>query len=122
MMVNTIEKYNSLTEKMNPTNDEMNLILTVEGLSDNIFYYISQKGQSLEEAIQSTKTIINEHHPFSENELNLAIEVVKQYLTKVQVCEKEGHSWIDESFANPEHGGMFIRCTRCGLEEGQWLY
>jgi hypothetical protein len=38
------------------------------------------------------------------------------------ICEYRGHSWVDESYGNPESGCMAGHCNRCGYSFHHTLY
>lgn len=55
----------------------------------------------------------------------IIVNIVAGYLNEIKVrehCERVGHAIIDDSYGGPEHGYMGWCCTRCGYNEGQYLY
>ena len=40
-----------------------------------------------------------------------------EFVRRHKICEKIGHKWVsDGSYGNPETGGEYGHCTRCGWD------
>lgn len=44
------------------------------------------------------------------------------YKVKRRMCEKIGHKFVDEGYANPDSGAIVMSCRRCGWSSSLTLY